>query len=84
MTRFYVLPNLATLTELTGIEQHDIRYNETTSVYHIGQDPIRQVGVDENDEPIMGTSVGYHINTSAAIEDLAAYEVFPNNPMTQF
>ena len=83
-TYFYVLPDLATLTALTGIEADQIRYNELTSVYHLGQDIQRVTGYDEDEQPIIETSQGYHINTSAPIAALEAYEVHPSNPITTF
>ena len=84
MTHFYVLPDLATLTELTGIEAEHIRYNNLTSIYHLGQDIQRCTGFDENNEPIVETSLGYHINTSRSITKLKDYKVNPANPITTF
>ncbi len=85
-THYYVLPDLETLTNLTGIVADQEAYNGA-SIFHkspLGLNPTRQIGEDEEGNPIVQVSEGYHLNSAAEIPALSAYKVTPDNPITFF
>jgi hypothetical protein len=89
-TFFYVLQNLAAFTSATGLDENDtVKYNQDGTIaaqlYHLGQDPIRQIGTTEEGEAITELCEGYHVNATREIADWAAYRVHTvNNPINLF
>jgi len=89
-TFFYVWTNLAAFTEATGLTENDtVKYNQNGDIgaqlYHLGQNPIRQIGTDEEGEAITEICVGYHVNATREIADWATYRVHTvNHPINLF
>jgi len=89
-TYFYVWQNLTEFTEATSLTESDtVKYNQNGAIgaqlYHLGQDPIRQIGTTEEGEPITEVCVGYHVNATREIPDWEAYRLHTvNNPINLF
>jgi hypothetical protein len=89
-TFFYVWQNLAAFTAATGLDENDtVKYNQNGDIgaqlYHLGQDPVRQIGTTEEGEAITEVCEGYHVNSTRAINAWAAYRVKTvNNPINLF
>ena len=90
LTYFYVFPTLEAFTEATGLTASDtVKYNQNGDIgaqlYHLGQDPIRQIGTTEEGEAITEVCEGYHVNATRAINAWAAYRVKNvHNPINLF